>query len=341
MASIHKALVVFFAVAAALLRGGHAHGEDHAASVHDVTEYGAAPSNRDNRDAFLAAWRAACGSTAGNSTLVFPKGTFAVGAVQFEGPCANGDAPAVVIYGVLQPPCAGGGGCHLSDDAWITFSGLNNLLVTGNGTLDGQGHRSGKSKSKTTTLVFEDVTNSTLRGLAFVNSRGFHVNLRRCTRVVAEGLGIHAPAASRNTDGVHVGHSRHVRILDSVIGTGDDCVSVGPGSVDVVVSGVTCGPGHGLSVGSLGKDEGEQDVRGLVIRNCTVKGTTNGVRIKTWPGSPRSRASNITFEDIAMANVTNPIIIDQRYCPHNRCSDADKVTPPQAATRTNVPSRIA
>jgi galacturan 1,4-alpha-galacturonidase len=50
MASIHKALVVFFAVAAALLRGGHAHGEDHAASVHDVTEYGAAPSNRDNRD---------------------------------------------------------------------------------------------------------------------------------------------------------------------------------------------------------------------------------------------------------------------------------------------------
>jgi len=107
------------------------------------------------------------------------------------------------------------------------------------------------------TLVLEDVTNSMLRGLAFVNSRGFHVNLRRCTGVVAAGLGIHAPAASRNTDGVHVGHSRHVRILDSVIGTGDDCVSVGPGSVDVVVSGVTCGPGHGLSVGSLGKDGGD------------------------------------------------------------------------------------
>ena len=99
--------------------------------------------------AFLAAWRAACGSTAGNSTLVFPKGTFAVGAVQFEGPCANGDAPAVVIHGVLQP-CAGGSGCHLSDDAWITFSSLTNLLVTGDGTLDGQGHRNGKSKPKTT-----------------------------------------------------------------------------------------------------------------------------------------------------------------------------------------------
>uniref|UniRef100_K3YLL3 Exopolygalacturonase n=1 Tax=Setaria italica TaxID=4555 RepID=K3YLL3_SETIT len=315
-----------------LLTGGNARGKDQAASVFDVTEYGAAPSNRDNRDAsaaFLAAWRAACGSTAGNSTLLFPKGTFAAGAVQFEGPCRNGDAPVVVIDGVLQP-CAGGsgGGCRLSDDAWITFSGLNNLLVTGAGTLDGQGHhQSGKAKSKTTTLVFDGVTNSTLRGLRLVNSRGFHVNLRRCTRVVAEGLGIHAPAASRNTDGVHVGLSSHVRILNSVIGTGDDCVSVGPGSTDVVVRGVACGPGHGLSVGSLGKDGGEQDVvRGLVIENCTVTGTTNGVRIKTWAGSPPGAASNIKFQDITMDNVSNPIIIDQRYCPHDHCSDADKIS---------------
>ncbi|XP_072150680.1 exopolygalacturonase-like [Setaria viridis] len=363
MASTFKAITFFFAVLA-LLTGGNARGKDQAASVFDVTEYGAAPSNRDNRDAFLAAWRAACGSTAGNSTLLFPKGTFAAGAVQFEGPCRNGDAPVVVIDGVLQP-CAGGsgGGCRLSDDAWITFSGLNNLLVTGAGTLDGQGHhQSGKAKSKTTvnepeqtcslffsrsttlvfdggtvqddrpvaaivlqTLVFDGVTNSTLRGLRLVNSRGFHVNLRRCTRVVAEGLGIHAPAASRNTDGVHVGLSSHVRILNSVIGTGDDCVSVGPGSTDVVVRGVACGPGHGLSVGSLGKDGGEQDVvRGLVIENCTVTGTTNGVRIKTWAGSPPGAASNIKFQDITMDNVSNPIIIDQRYCPHDHCSDADK-----------------
>nr|CAB3481641.1 unnamed protein product [Digitaria exilis] len=333
MATIFKSLIFFFVVAT-LLHAGHARRrKDNAASVvHDVTEYGAAPSNRDNRDAFLAAWRAACSSSAaGNNstTLLVPKGTFAVGAVQFEGPCTdNGGAPVVVIDGVLQPCSGDGGGCHISHDAWITFSGLNNLLVTGDGTLDGQGHhQSGKAKPMTTvtraiTLVFDGVTNSTLRGLRFVNSRGFHVNLRRCTHVVAEGLDIHAPATSRNTDGVHVGVSSHVRILDSVIGTGDDCVSIGPGSTDVVVSGVTCGPGHGLSVGSLGKDAGERDVRGLIVKNCTVKGTTNGVRIKTWPGSPPSRASNITFQDIAMDDVTNPIIIDQRYCPHDHCSDA-------------------
>ncbi|WVZ91795.1 hypothetical protein U9M48_037921 [Paspalum notatum var. saurae] len=360
MASSIVHALVFCFVAGVLLCGGRAHhNRDQSATVHDVTEYGAAPGNGDSTAAFLSAWRAACDSTSGHATLRIPRGTFAVGAVEFQGPCVNGGAPAVVIEGVLQP-CA----FHRSDDAWITFRGLNGLLVTGDGTLDGQGDRrsGGKSnKSKTTSLVLEDVTNSTVRGLRLVNSRGFHVNLRRCSRVAAEGLGIHAPADSRNTDGIHVGLSSHVRILDSVIGTGDDCVSVGPGSTDVVVSGVVCGPGHGLrsidrsrrqsaedlligrarreretethmpaccvafcSVGSLGKGGGEADVVGLVVKNCTVKGTTNGVRIKTWPGSPPSRASNITFQDIAVVNVSRPIVIDQRYCPHGHCSDADK-----------------
>lgn len=98
----------------------------------------------------MAAWRAACGSTSGNATLLIPEGTFAVSAIEFSGPCKNGDTPAVVIDGVLQPFA---GGCHLSDDAWITFSGLSNLLVTGNGTLDGQGGAETKKPKFKTTVI--------------------------------------------------------------------------------------------------------------------------------------------------------------------------------------------
>ena len=99
--------------------------------------------------AFVAAWRAACSSMAGNATLFVPKGTFTVGAVEFSGPCKSSDSPIVLIDGVLRP-CTGGG-CHLSDDAWVTFSGLTNLVVTGAGTLDGQGG-AGASKPKTTVM---------------------------------------------------------------------------------------------------------------------------------------------------------------------------------------------
>jgi len=52
MASIFfKSPVLYFVVVVVvLLCGRHAHGEGKAATVYDVTEYGAAPSNRDNKD---------------------------------------------------------------------------------------------------------------------------------------------------------------------------------------------------------------------------------------------------------------------------------------------------
>lgn len=64
---------------------------------------------------------------------------------------------------------------------------------------------------------------------------------------------------------------------------------------------------------------------GVNVRNCTINGTQNGVRIKTWPGAPASTASNFTFEDIVMNNVSNPIIIDQEYCPSHSCKSSEVV----------------
>ncbi|KAJ0253888.1 hypothetical protein HA466_0114870 [Hirschfeldia incana] len=76
------------------------------------------------------------------------------------------------------------------------------------------------------------------------------------------------------------------------------------------------------SIGSLGKVENEEEVRRIKVQNCTVDGATNGVRIKTWPTSPPSQAGDITFEDILMINVSNPIVIDQEYCPSGSCDTA-------------------
>lgn len=71
------------------------------------------------------------------------------------------------------------------------------------------------------------------------------------------------------------------------------------------------------SIGSLGRYENELDVSGIVVSKCTLKGTMYGVRIKTWAGSGPSQASDITFEDITMEDVNNPIIIDQKYGSHS------------------------
>ncbi|KAH6755803.1 hypothetical protein C2S53_009584 [Perilla frutescens var. hirtella] len=142
---------------------------------------------------------------------------------------------------------------------------------------------------------------------------GFHSKMIDSNNVKITNLKITAPGDSPNTDGIHLSNATNVNIIDTVIGTGDDCISIGTGSTNIYVSGLKCGPGHGLAVGSLGKRPDELSVGNITFINCLVTGTTNGCRIKSYHASPVLTATAITYQDITMDNVANPILIDQHY----------------------------
>lgn len=170
-------------------------------------------------------------------------------------------------------------------------------------------------------MVFAFVEDLVLHGIHSVNSKYFHFNIFSSKNVEVSNVGITAPGDSPNTDGIHLGDVSNVTIKDTTIGTGDDCISIGPGTTDLTITGVKCGPGHGISIGSLGKYANENDVSGITVKGCTLTGTTNGLRIKTFQNNPSPlKASNIHFEDITMNKVTNPILVDQEYCPNGACS---------------------
>ncbi|KAJ0678473.1 putative endo-polygalacturonase [Helianthus annuus] len=63
---------------------------------------------------------------------------------------------------------------------------------------------------------------------------------------------------------------------------GDDCISIQTGCTNVFVHDVNCGPGHGISIGSLGKDGTTACVSNITVRDINIHNTMTGVRIKTW-----------------------------------------------------------
>ncbi|XP_039063223.1 polygalacturonase-like [Hibiscus syriacus] len=157
-----------------------------------------------------------------------------------------------------------------------------------------------------------------IQDITIRDSKQFHANLLGCKSITLERVTVSAPKDSPNTDGIHIGRSDGVKIINTNIKTGDDCISIGDGSKNLDITGVTCGPGHGINIGSLGKFANEEPVEGIKVSNCTLTNTSNGVIIKTWAGQFPGTASDIHFEDITVTNVSCPVLIDQKYCPWNK-----------------------
>lgn len=85
-----------------------------------------------------------------------------------------------------------------------------------------------------------------ISGLSSVNSELYHIVINGCEAVKVQGVRINAPGNSPNTDGIHVQMSNDVTISSTGIRTGDDCISIGPGTSGLWIEGVSCGPGHGI-----------------------------------------------------------------------------------------------
>ncbi|KAE8717367.1 Polygalacturonase [Hibiscus syriacus] len=290
-------------------------------STYNVLNYGAKPDGHlDSTKAMVAAWTLACGSIK-PATIYVPPGRFLLRNAIFRGRCKN-NAIVFRIDGTFVAPSD----YNLlgSTGNWLLFEHVKGVSVYG-GILDGQGtglwacKRSGKGcPSGATSLVFSNSMNIVIRGLTSVNSQLYHIVINGCNNVKVDSLRVSASGNSPNTDGIHVQASSDVIILNSRIGTGDDCVSVGPGTNNLWIENVACGPGHGISIGSLGKEAEEPGVRNVTVKTATFTGTQNGVRIKSWGRPSSGFARNILFQHAIMTDVENPIVIDQHYCPDEK-----------------------
>ncbi|XP_043702723.1 probable polygalacturonase At3g15720 [Telopea speciosissima] len=285
----------------------------------DVLTYDAVGDGiTDDSVAFLKAWAAVCGTDSSSTPiLTVPSGmTFLLKPIQFNGPCKAYDITVEVSGNIVAPDSISEYEGH--NDVWLSFNSIECLNINGTGQIDGRGSvwwpRSNEKSNhqRPKALQFHNCNGLQLSGLTHLNSPKNHIAINRCNGVIISQLNITAPKNSPNTDGIGISDSTQILIQDSYIGTGDDCVAINGGTSFINITNVTCGPGHGISVGSLGANGAHETVEEVYVKDCTFVGTMNGARIKTWQGGS-GYARKITFEQIILSEVKNPIVIDQYY----------------------------
>ncbi|CAA7397572.1 unnamed protein product [Spirodela intermedia] len=267
---------------------------------------------------FQAAWAAACNEE-GSNVLVPSGNEFLVGPIIFSGSHCQ---PNIVF----QPPSPAVDGTIVAPIAatawepgllqWLKFTKLKRITVRGGGVINRRGaswwgeppHGNelvSSSRVKPTALRLYGSDGITVAGITIRNSAQCHLKFDSCTAVEVFNLTVSSPGFSVHTDGIHLQNSKNVSIHHVVLGCGDDCVSIQTGCSDVEIRSMACGPGHGISIGGLGGGNSMACVSNITVQDVTLRGTTTGVRIKTW--------QNIRFSNIWVTEVKIPVVI-QYYC---------------------------
>jgi polygalacturonase len=308
----------------------------------DVTGYGAVADGKTLCTQAIQKTVDAC-HAAGGGTVYLPAGKYLSGAVFLKSNVTLHISEGATLlastdfadFKPFKP-----GWRMLSDDthrsSLITGLDLENIAITGRGTLNGQGkpwwdalredkdRKEGWQKILTygrpRVINLYRCRNVLIEGVTIVDSPSWTVHPVGCENLVVNGISIINPESGPNTDGVNPESCRNVRIANCFIDTGDDCITLKSGedeegrlkarpTENVTITNCVMYKGHGAVV--IGS-EMSGGVRNVAASNIVCVGTDRAVRIKSTRGRG-GVVENIRFSNFVVENVAEPIYITTFY----------------------------
>ncbi len=235
------------------------------------------------------------------------------------------------VYDVTPGACGvvnrNGRGCK----PFIAIDKATDTAVMGDGTIDGRGgakllgqnvswwdlaqqaKREGTSQNCPRLIVATQADGFILYRITLRNSPNFHVIVYRTNGFTAWGVKINTGDRwARNTDGIDPSSTSNVTIAHSWIRAGDDNVAIKAGSsgpaqhISVLDNHFYFG--HGMSIGS----ETNGGVSDVEVRNLTIDGADNGLRIKSNP-TRGGLVHNVAYRDVCIRDTKNPIVMETTY----------------------------
>ncbi len=271
--------------------------------------------------------------SAGGGTLVIPAGTFLCGPVTLTNNLRvqldSGAVLKLLPYGTYP------GGTSPPD--FMTISRGHDIEFSGPGVINGQGQAwwdANLDISLKPYLISFDKMFQRLwfHGLTMTNTPMKHIVIDGIGGdVLIEDLFIFEDGNSPNTDGINL-QGTNCLVRNCNISAGDDNIAMGRSSgpgADILITNITCGTGHGISIGSI-TSAGESNI---TVVNCSFTGTDFGLRLKA-NNSKGGLVQNIVYHDITVTNVGVPIYIYSYYDVSGTGSPQNigKINPTKAAT---------
>ncbi|XP_020160063.1 probable polygalacturonase At1g80170 isoform X2 [Aegilops tauschii subsp. strangulata] len=282
----------------------------------------------DDTQALVDAWTAACASTNGHVVIHVPAGrSYQIWPVTLAGPCR--DEIMIFVSGNIIAPDSPEDWERRDGGKWLHFFQVQDLTVSGGGVIDGRGqewwaqackgrHRNDKhctAPEAPKALHFEECHGVRVQGVTLQNGQQQHLTFTRCSNARASFLRVASPESSPGTDGIHLVNSISIHVNDIHIATGGACVSMVGNCTDVRLRYISCGPGNGISIGSIGETPVADRLEKIEVDTMFIANTSNGLLIKTWQDGC-GYARKVKFANVVMKNVSDPIIIDQYRSEH-------------------------
>jgi polygalacturonase len=293
-----------------------------------ITNYGASTSLLDNTS-FVQKTIDTC-SAAGGGTVIVPAGTFLCGPVSLKSNITFKLESGAMLKALPYNSYPGAGTSTVS--SFINGNGVSNITITGTGAIEGQGadwwtaYKNDNSIARPSMIRVIKCTNVNISNITIQNAPNVHVSVERnCDTVNITDLTINSPSNSPNTDGIDT-WAPNVNISNCNISDGDDNIAIDSYSSNIHIKNCAFGTGHGCSIGSY-----TSGVHDITVDSCTFNGTTNGIRIKSNRGRS-GMVQNMTYTNITMTGVTNPIDIVAYYPKTPSTPTADSAQPITSTT---------
>jgi len=199
---------------------------------------------------------------------------------------------------------------------WIWCKDKENISITGQGTIDGNGIKFMGAELEDSyelkeladptfdprphVLTLMGVKKLQIRDITVKNGAYWTVHLIGCEDASIIGISLLNQLKIRNGDGIDIDHSKKVRISDCYITSGDDCICLknrreyeayGPCQDIVVTNCVMSGRSCAIKIGSENMDS----ISDVLIQNCVIKGSNRGIGIQN---RDEGTVTNVVFDNI-------------------------------------------